>query len=72
MTLKALIGKKAQKFAIKSYSIDTGTTKQYSVRVPAAVRKVLAAKKHPKVRLLVSAKTKGIKAPVVKTLKVIG
>jgi hypothetical protein len=72
VTLKALIGKKVQTFAIKSYSIDTGTTKQLSVRVPAAVRKVLAAKKHPKVRLLVSAKTKGIKAPVIKNLKVIG
>jgi hypothetical protein len=72
VTLKAVIGTKAQTFAIKSYAIDTGATKQLSVRVPAAVRKVLATKRHPKVRLRVSAKTKGIKAPVVKNLKVVG
>lgn len=71
-TVKALVGKKAQTVAIKSYSIDTGASKAFSVHLPYAVRTVLAAKHHPKVTLQVSARTKGLKAPTVKTVKVVG
>ena len=71
-TVKAVIGKKAQTIGLRSYSIDTGTTKTIAVTLPAAIRKVLATKGHPKVVLRVLAKTSGIKQPVVKNLKVAG
>ena len=71
-TVKAVIGKKIQTIALKTYSVATGTKKTYSVSLPASVRKVLAEKGHKKVVLRVSVKTSGIKKPVVKNLKVAG
>ena len=46
--------------------------RRLAVTLPASIRKVLAAKGHPKVVLRVLAKTSGIKKPVVKNLKVAG
>ena len=52
-TVKAVIGKTVQTIGLRSYSIDTGTTKTIAVTLPAAIRKVLATKGHPKVVLRV-------------------
>lgn len=71
-SVKAVIGKKVQVIALKSYSVATGAKKTFSVTVPASVRRVLAEKGHPKVLLRVTAKTGGIKKAVVKDLKVAG
>ena len=72
VTVKAVIGKLVQTITLVPYTIGTGRTKKFAVRLPAAVRTVLAATGHPKVVLRVLAKTSGIKKPVVKNLKVVG
>jgi hypothetical protein len=69
LTIRSVVAGRLQTVALLPYSVASGTKKTISVRLPAALRKALAAKKGARPALRVSAKTTGIKAPVVKTLK---
>ena len=72
VTVKTVIGKSKQTISAKHYSVATGKTKTVSVTLPASVRNLLGTEGHPKVHLLVRAKTVGVKAAVVKSLRVGG
>lgn len=71
LTVKVVVKGKAKTLTLLPYTLVTGAKKTFAVRLPAAVRAALKGK-GPNPRLKLSAKSKGVKAPVVKTLKLAG
>lgn len=71
LTIKSVVQGRAKVLTIVPYSVATGAKKTLDVRLPAAVRAALKAR-GPRPALSLSARTTGIKAPLVKTLKLVG
>jgi hypothetical protein len=72
LTVKALVAGKPQTLTVLPYDVPAGSRKTLSFQLPAAVRQALKAKGGGAPALKLSAKTTGIKAAVVKTLKLVG
>lgn len=72
LTLTAKVAGKLVSFGQLSYTIAAGTTKSVRVRLTAAGRGVLSAANKKRVRVQATAKTTGVKQPLVKSLTLAG
>ena len=72
LTVKAVVGGRAQALTVLPYDLTSGAKKTFNVQLPAAIRKALKAKGSKRPTLRLSAKTSGIKAAVIKNLKLVG